>query len=144
MTAGGAPEEERFKYDWSSYRFCCFHGRLCHYRRFCNSHDVSISRRHALEVSEANSFGPARPDLTQREARSKANDTCGCYRRDRCCGLAACSREEDVTKSTNACAAKMFSPFDPKNYDQCVKACIRCDNGVMTTCSTSCRLKGAR
>jgi len=58
--------------------------------------------------------------------------------------LATCSREDDVTGSTNACAAKLYSVFDPKKFDQCVNTCIKCDHGVMTTCSTSCRLKGAR
>jgi hypothetical protein len=101
MIAGGAPEEERFKYDWSSCHFCCFHGCLCHDRRFCNSHDISTSRRDALEVSEAGSFGPARPGLTRREARSKANDPCGCYPRDRCCGafgLFARGRRHELRK----------------------------------------------
>jgi len=58
--------------------------------------------------------------------------------------LAACSREDEVTGSTNTCAAQLYRSYDPKNFDQCVNACIKCDNGVMTTCSTSCRLKGAR
>jgi len=26
---------------------------------------------------------------------------------------------------------------------QCVAVCITCERGVMTTCSTSCKLKGA-
>jgi hypothetical protein len=28
--------------------------------------------------------------------------------------------------------------------EQCMDVCIKCDHGVTTTCSTSCRLKGAR
>jgi len=58
--------------------------------------------------------------------------------------LTACWRDKDVTEATNACAAKLYSAYDSKNFDQCVNACIKCDHGVMTTCSTSCRLKGAQ
>lgn len=43
-----------------------------------------------------------------------------------------------------ACAAKLYSPYDPKNLEQCMAVCIACSNGVKTTCSTSCTLKGAR
>ena len=48
------------------------------------------------------------------------------------------------TASTNACAAKFYSSYDQKKFDQCVDVCIRCENGVTTTCATSCTLKGAR
>jgi hypothetical protein len=60
--------------------------------------------------------------------------------------LAACSDAREVTGTTNACATKLFSPaaFNPKNMEQCVEACIKCDRGVMTTCSTACTLRGAR
>jgi hypothetical protein len=34
--------------------------------------------------------------------------------------------------------------YDRTVLDQCVAACIKCDNGQTTTCSTSCKLKGAR
>lgn len=57
--------------------------------------------------------------------------------------LAACSQESDTTGSTNACAAKLFSPFNPKIMEQCVAACVKCDRGTVTTCSTSCTMKGA-
>ncbi len=43
-----------------------------------------------------------------------------------------------------ACAAKLYSPYDPKNLEQCMGVCIACSGGVKTTCSTSCTLKGAR
>jgi hypothetical protein len=58
--------------------------------------------------------------------------------------VAGCSRDDDVTASTNSCAAKLYATFDPKSFDQCFNACMRCDHGVTTTCSTACRLKGAR
>jgi len=48
------------------------------------------------------------------------------------------------TTSTNVCAAKFYSSYDPKKFDQCVDVCIHCENGVTTTCATSCTLKGAR
>ena len=43
-----------------------------------------------------------------------------------------------------ACVAKLYSPYDPQNLEQCMAVCIACSNGVKTTCSTSCKLKGAR
>ena len=57
--------------------------------------------------------------------------------------LAACTPDNDVTGSIG-CASKLYSPYNPKDMKQCVGACIACDRGVTTTCSTSCTLKGAR
>ena len=58
--------------------------------------------------------------------------------------LAACSPDDDVTGSIGNCARKLYSAYNPKDMKQCVDACITCDRGVITTCSTSCTLKGAR
>lgn len=58
--------------------------------------------------------------------------------------LSACSRESDVTNSANKCAATNYSSYDEKNFDQCVAACIKCEQGVTTTCATACRLRGAK
>ncbi len=59
--------------------------------------------------------------------------------------LAACTPESnnDVTGSIG-CANKLYTPYNPKNMKQCVAVCLACESGVMTTCSTSCTLKGAR
>jgi hypothetical protein len=57
--------------------------------------------------------------------------------------MASCSPDEDVTGSTNKCATDLYHSYNPKALSQCVDVCIRCNNGVMTTCSTSCTLKGA-
>jgi len=57
--------------------------------------------------------------------------------------LAACKPDNDVTGSI-ACASKLYSPYNPKDMKQCVGACLACDPGVTSTCSTSCMLKGAR
>ena len=59
--------------------------------------------------------------------------------------LASCTPENsnDVTGSTGICASKLYSAYDPKDMKQCVAVCIACDRGVITTCSTSCTLKGA-
>ena len=54
--------------------------------------------------------------------------------------LGACSRDGEVTGTTNQCAAA----YDEKNFDQCVAACIKCEHGVTTTCATACRLRGAK
>jgi hypothetical protein len=60
--------------------------------------------------------------------------------------LAACTPESnnDVTGSIGNCARKLYSAYNPKDMKQCVAVCIACERGVMTTCSTSCTLKGAR
>jgi hypothetical protein len=56
---------------------------------------------------------------------------------------ASCSPEADVAGTTSNCAAKLYSPYNRKNMNQCVNVCIACDKGTMTTCTTSCTLKGA-
>ena len=60
--------------------------------------------------------------------------------------LAACKPESnEVTGSVdNNCATKLYSPYNPKDMKQCVAVCIACERGVVTTCSTSCTLKGAQ
>jgi len=59
--------------------------------------------------------------------------------------LASCTPESnhDVTGSIETCARKLYSQYNPKDAKQCVAVCIACERGVMTTCSTSCTLKGA-
>jgi hypothetical protein len=59
--------------------------------------------------------------------------------------LSACKPENtDVTGSIDNCAQKLYSPYNPKDMKQCVAVCIACERGVVTTCSTSCTLKGAQ
>jgi hypothetical protein len=59
--------------------------------------------------------------------------------------LSACKPENnDITGSIGNCAQKLYSPYNPKDMKQCVAVCIACERGVMTTCSTSCTLKGAQ
>ena len=57
--------------------------------------------------------------------------------------LAGCHDEPVVTGTTSQCAAALFPSYNPKNLNQCVAVCTKCERGTMTTCSTSCRLKGA-
>ncbi len=61
--------------------------------------------------------------------------------------LFGCKPEDETTGSTgaaaNACATNLYSRYDPKNLNQCVDVCLRCERGVTTTCTTSCTLKGA-
>ncbi len=58
--------------------------------------------------------------------------------------VASCSPEDQVTGSVNKCATDLYRSYNPKVMAQCVDVCIKCDRGTMTTCSTSCALKGAR
>lgn len=59
------------------------------------------------------------------------------------CGGCSQSQEPEVTGSTAACATRLYSAYNPKDMKQCVDVCIQCSRGVTTTCSTSCKLKGA-
>lgn len=51
---------------------------------------------------------------------------------------------EQPAQASLACAAKLYSTYDPKNLEQCMAVCMTCSAGVKTTCSTSCTLRGAR
>jgi hypothetical protein len=48
------------------------------------------------------------------------------------------------TEAPNRCATTIYPAYNPKVLEQCMDVCIKCDHGVVTTCSTSCNLKGAR
>jgi hypothetical protein len=58
--------------------------------------------------------------------------------------LAGCSQADELPAEAKACAARLYSNYNAKDFEQCVAVCIACKNGVMTTCSTACRLKGAQ
>jgi hypothetical protein len=58
--------------------------------------------------------------------------------------LAACSPGGQETKAANKCATDLFPSFNANDLKQCVPVCIKCENGAVTTCTTSCTLKGAR
>jgi len=61
------------------------------------------------------------------------------------CGLAGCWNEaSDPDAKRLQCARKQYADFNPKNMKQCVDVCIACERGSMTTCSTSCTMKGAK
>jgi hypothetical protein len=51
----------------------------------------------------------------------------------------SCSKSDDATGSTDSCS----TAYNLKVFDQCVAACLKCQHGVTTTCTTSCKLKGA-
>ena len=57
--------------------------------------------------------------------------------------LTGCMPDSDVTGSIGNCANKLYTPYNPKDMKQCVAVCIACERGVVTTCTTSCMLKGA-
>ena len=57
--------------------------------------------------------------------------------------LAGCHDEPEITGTTLQCAEGLFTSYNPKNLNQCIAVCTRCERGTITTCSTSCRLKGA-
>jgi hypothetical protein len=43
-----------------------------------------------------------------------------------------------------ACRARLYSPYDPRNLEQCMVVCMICTAEVKRMCSTSCMLTGAR
>ena len=57
--------------------------------------------------------------------------------------LAACS-PDPTPGSVSRCVATNFPSYNPKDKDQCIAACIKCESGVTTTCATACSLKGQR
>lgn len=57
--------------------------------------------------------------------------------------LAACS-PDPTPSSISRCVAQNFPSYDPRNREQCIAACIKCEHGVTTTCATACSLKGSR
>ena len=61
-----------------------------------------------------------------------------------CFLIVSCSPDDDVTGSANSCAVKLHPSYNSKALDQCMDVCTKCERGTITTCSTSCTLKGAR
>jgi len=57
--------------------------------------------------------------------------------------LCACSQDTEPDPNI-ACKLQQFPSYNAKDMNQCVAACIACEKGVTTTCTTSCTLKGAR
>ncbi|HKU06154.1 MAG TPA: hypothetical protein VJR30_08795 [Bradyrhizobium sp.] len=43
--------------------------------------------------------------------------------------------------SVSKCIAENYASYNPRNRDQCIAACIKCEKGVMTTCATACSLR---
>jgi hypothetical protein len=57
--------------------------------------------------------------------------------------LSSCSPDGQQASPADKCAAEAFPSYNPSDLKQCVAACIKCQNGATTTCTTSCTLKGA-
>jgi hypothetical protein len=61
------------------------------------------------------------------------------------CGLTGCNNDtSDPAPEVQKCAQRLYANYSPKNMKQCVDVCITCERGSMTTCSTSCTMKGAK
>jgi major membrane immunogen (membrane-anchored lipoprotein) len=58
--------------------------------------------------------------------------------------LGGCFEEDETTGSINTCAADLYTNYSSKNLQQCIDVCVKCGHGAVTTCSTSCTMKGAR
>jgi hypothetical protein len=57
--------------------------------------------------------------------------------------IASCSKEPEYTGEQRACIAQHYGKYDSKDMNQCVAVCKDCMNGTSTTCTTSCKLRGA-
>jgi hypothetical protein len=61
------------------------------------------------------------------------------------CGVTGCNNDtSDPAAESLKCARRQYANYDPKIMKQCVDVCITCERGSMTTCSTSCTMKGAK
>ena len=61
------------------------------------------------------------------------------------CGVGGCNNDTSETNPEGMkCARQRYADYNPKNMKQCVDVCITCERGSMTTCSTSCTMKGAK
>ena len=61
------------------------------------------------------------------------------------CSVAGCNNDtSDPAAEGLKCARRLYADYNPKNMKQCVDVCISCERGSMTTCSTSCTMKGAK
>lgn len=58
--------------------------------------------------------------------------------------MASCSKEPEYTDRQRACIAERYSKYDATRFDQCVDVCQQCLAGTVTTCTTSCKLKGTK
>ena len=59
--------------------------------------------------------------------------------------VAACSKDPEpkYTDGQRACIAERYSKYDATKFDQCVDVCEQCLAGTVTTCTTSCKVRGA-
>ena len=59
--------------------------------------------------------------------------------------IAGCSGEQPpaLTDSQKACISQRFSSYDATKLDQCVNVCRTCMQGTPTSCTASCKLRGA-
>jgi hypothetical protein len=60
------------------------------------------------------------------------------------CSVAGCNNDTSDPAKVQQCASKRYADYNPKNMKQCVDVCIACERGSVTTCSTSCTMKGAK
>jgi hypothetical protein len=58
--------------------------------------------------------------------------------------MAGCWSDPAPTGSVSRCVTEHFPSYNPKDREQCIAACIKCEHGVVTTCATACSLKSSR
>ncbi len=58
--------------------------------------------------------------------------------------LAGCSKDDEFTPEQKLCVAQIYAKYDSSRMEECVDACKKCKGGNNVTCSTSCKLRGAK
>ncbi len=58
--------------------------------------------------------------------------------------LIGCSKDDEFTPEQKLCVAQIYARYDPSLMEECVDACKKCKGGNTVTCTTSCKLRGAK
>ena len=58
--------------------------------------------------------------------------------------LIGCAKDDEFTPEQKLCVAQIYAKYDPSRMEECVDACKKCKGGNNVTCTTSCKLRGAK
>lgn len=58
--------------------------------------------------------------------------------------VTGCAKDDEFTPEQKLCVAQIYAKYDPSRLEECVDACRKCKGGNTVTCTTSCKLRGAK
>ncbi len=58
--------------------------------------------------------------------------------------FAGCAKDDEFTAEQKLCVGQIYAKYDPSRMEECVDACKKCKGGNTVTCTTSCKLRGAK